>query len=1211
MVLVGGSAWAQTIFFSQDYEADGATADWIAATNGRFTPVILEEDGNHFLTVDQVSRNNNGTTLTSTSLQNMVEAGTDFTMIFDMKIGSSTNQAPVEFNIYDVANSAKILGLVATGANATTYIVNGNTDQKPAISAGGGKALNALTWMTFQLSRTGALTYLTITNKATSDVVFERALISTLSENGGLGKMEFITKRYNANLAIDNIVVREIQDGDVPAVTPTTYTIKFQDGNGAALKDDVVINTIAGIEVQAAAEHTAAIYANDKKYIYASGNDAITTAEDESSNIITLVFREAATWNYTVNATGAESAIIKQIATGSAFEGDVVSVPYPTYINVEGTLWNKGATNQEYHYNVTLSEENTVANIAYSVTDITDVIYLAEGEEIEGANIFNETNASIRSSNAAAGWTNEPIELLTLPMGKYKASGVIIANSGTPVVSFKLGAREVLSITGSNSNWTAGNAEFVVATDSKLTFVGGNAKSGLDFIYIQSLGQPTSDEVTAAAEADALATAKQQLQDAITDAQAIETEGKEGVDELNKAISDAQNALAAEDATVQTLTDAKNNLADAVDAFNIANSPAFDPSTAIVNANFDADDVVTGKICTYAKDVQEGDVANMQPLTGWTIVENGDARAAGVFAYGSTAILGGDEGNVPTVGPNGETEGKVLGIEAVWSATTQYTQDITLPAGEYLFEAAIYNAAGTGALASNLIGIDGNYCTTKSYPVGKWTEELIKFTLTEEKTVTVSLGVNSGNVGNGSAPHLFIDHVRLYGSDEIAAKELENAKEDALAKIEALNVGDELFLYNEDAVEAAKTAVNAAETVEAVETAVAAALAAMNKPDADKEYIITNATANLALNIATDAVTIAQEGVVKFTEVEGGWVLSNNAETPEYILKTSANNWTFSTTTNMEEAYVVNFNLADGAYTIQGAKGLFGTDNAAEGSTVYANKTQANNGLWTIAEKPAEPVIEPAYGVVWTTETSSPKEETDAEQNKKYIVEVPVQHFQTLAKASDSISVSFEFLAPTDSRLRDVKPGHVDLYVDAELLAESGDIANGQTSYDFMLTAADVEKINAETAQQVKIVYSENIVLKSIEFKEAVTPEAPTFSVEEGTYTTAQTVEISCATEGADIYYTIDGTEPTTSSLKYTEAISIETTTTLKAIAVVGTLQSEVTSATYTIKNGTVGISAINAGIKNGQKAYNMNGQEVKSVKKGLYIVNGKKTVVK
>lgn len=76
----------------------------------------------------------------------------------------------------------------------------------------------------------------------------------------------------------------------------------------------------------------------------------------------------------------------------------------------------------------------------------------------------------------------------------------------------------------------------------------------------------------------------------------------------------------------------------------------------------------------------------------------------------------------------------------------------------------------------------------------------------------------------------------------------------------------------------------------------------------------------------------------------------------------------------------------------------------------------------------------------------------------------------------------------------------------------------------------------------------------------------PTFSVEEGTYTEAQSVTISTTTEGATIYYTIDGTDPTTESNLYSEAISITETTTLKAIAVKeGYFNSDIATAEYII----------------------------------------------
>ncbi|GBU27105.1 hypothetical protein R84B8_00628 [Treponema sp. R8-4-B8] len=64
------------------------------------------------------------------------------------------------------------------------------------------------------------------------------------------------------------------------------------------------------------------------------------------------------------------------------------------------------------------------------------------------------------------------------------------------------------------------------------------------------------------------------------------------------------------------------------------------------------------------------------------------------------------------------------------------------------------------------------------------------------------------------------------------------------------------------------------------------------------------------------------------------------------------------------------------------------------------------------------------------------------------------------------------------------------------------------------------------------------------------TVATPTANLAEGTYTVTQSVTLNCTTEGASIYYTLDGTAPTASSTLYSSAISISATTTLKAIAV-------------------------------------------------------------
>jgi len=92
-------------------------------------------------------------------------------------------------------------------------------------------------------------------------------------------------------------------------------------------------------------------------------------------------------------------------------------------------------------------------------------------------------------------------------------------------------------------------------------------------------------------------------------------------------------------------------------------------------------------------------------------------------------------------------------------------------------------------------------------------------------------------------------------------------------------------------------------------------------------------------------------------------------------------------------------------------------------------------------------------------------------------------------------------------------------------------------------TTFTLKAITANEGYYNSSVMSETYILN-------LTPVAkPVASPVAGTFDSSQSVTLSSATSGASIYYTINGDEPTTSSTLYSTAITISTTTTLKAIA--------------------------------------------------------------
>lgn len=113
----------------------------------------------------------------------------------------------------------------------------------------------------------------------------------------------------------------------------------------------------------------------------------------------------------------------------------------------------------------------------------------------------------------------------------------------------------------------------------------------------------------------------------------------------------------------------------------------------------------------------------------------------------------------------------------------------------------------------------------------------------------------------------------------------------------------------------------------------------------------------------------------------------------------------------------------------------------------------------------------------------------------------------------------------------------------------------------------DVAEGRGFTVAGIISAYNGNIQLQPIEITggiEAV--EAPVFTPAAGIYTKGTIVKVTCATEGASIFYTTNGDEATEASTPYTEAgIELTADMTINVIAVKDGMISTTASAEYTL----------------------------------------------
>ena len=305
----------------------------------------------------------------------------------------------------------------------------------------------------------------------------------------------------------------------VDAASATNYIVKYVDAAGNEIKTSSTYVAESGLVPPLTESDKDAIYNEDKtvKYVYDSDDASSLTIAADGSTVVTIKFREAAKWNYTFNAVDEEGNPLQEgIVKGTNFEGETFDVGYPYAINVDGTLYESSKLSSDkkgYYLSYTLEADNQVKDITFKPTTTTDIVFLAEAENIEGLTKATNNNTFVRSSNGGSAYAAEDdVEITTLQPGKYKLTAVICdatKNAGSEW-NFLAGENNIFNFTASSVNWAQGTSEeFEVNAETPIYLAkGGNANQAVDFIYIQKTGDaealPTFTEVNSIAELHSL-----------------------------------------------------------------------------------------------------------------------------------------------------------------------------------------------------------------------------------------------------------------------------------------------------------------------------------------------------------------------------------------------------------------------------------------------------------------------------------------------------------------------------------------------------------------------------------------------------------------------------------------------------------------------------------------------------------------------------------
>lgn len=280
-----------------------------------------------------------------------------------------------------------------------------------------------------------------------------------------------------------NLLIKTTE-GDY-SVAAADYTVNWKNGKTVVKTETRSGNVGSTIELAAADKQ--AFEEGGVRYLYVEDDAEGKTIVEGGSTVITINIRTAVKYGYTFNAVDEEDHLLATLGTGSVYEDqNTATVRTPWYLLYNETLYSKSGSSASE----TITTDGQIVKVTYTATEITNIVFYAEGENINGGAWIDIANAS----NGAAARALNSANFASVDAGKYKIySRFVVGNGKTgdtyATDPFTVGEKALKYDVPAKTITTYTSEEFMVTdeTDLYVTFAGSSI-SGVDYIYVQRTG---------------------------------------------------------------------------------------------------------------------------------------------------------------------------------------------------------------------------------------------------------------------------------------------------------------------------------------------------------------------------------------------------------------------------------------------------------------------------------------------------------------------------------------------------------------------------------------------------------------------------------------------------------------------------------------------------------------------------------------------------